>query len=116
MFKRGDRERLMDMLEAMNRAITYTANMSYEDFLKDAKTQDATIRALEILGEASKEVSEQVKVQYPTIPWSSVARQRDKLIHHYFGVNLDIVWETIMSDIPDLRLQINQVLMGFSEI
>jgi len=63
----------MDMLEAIDRAITYTANMSYEDFLEDAKTQDATIRALEILGEASKEVSETIKAQYPTIPWRSIA-------------------------------------------
>ncbi|MBD2162701.1 DUF86 domain-containing protein [Limnothrix sp. FACHB-1083] len=116
MSKRGDRERLMDILEAIDRAITYTANMSYEDFLGDAKTQDATIRALEILGEASKEVSEPIKAQYPTIPWRSIAGQRDKLIHHYFGVNLDIVWETITLDLPNFRLQINQVLMRFSEV
>jgi len=110
MSKRGDRERLVDMLEAIDRATAYIENMSYEDFLADSKTQDATIRTLEILGEASKDLSEQIKVRFPNIPWRSIAGQRDKLIHHYFGVNLDIVWESISLDLPSLRLQISQVL------
>lgn len=95
MSKRGDRERLADMLQAIQRATTYVAGMSYEDFLGDIKTQDAAIRALEILGEASKDISGDLKTRFSEIPWKRIAGQRDKLIHNYFGVNLDIVWETI---------------------
>jgi uncharacterized protein with HEPN domain len=110
MSRRGDRERLADMLQAIQRATTYVAGMSYENFLEDIKTQDATIRALEILGEASKDISSDLKIRFPEIPWKSVARQRDKLIHNYFGVNLDIVWETITLDLPTLELQVAQAL------
>jgi uncharacterized protein with HEPN domain len=115
MSKRGDRERLADMLDAIQRSTTYIAGISYEDFLVDAKTQDATIRALEILGEASKEVSVDLKTRFPEIPWKRIAGQRDKLIHNYFGVNLDIVWETITLDLPALELQVMQVLEATGE-
>lgn len=106
MSKRGDRERLADMLQAIQRATTYIVGMSYEDFLGDIKTQDATIRALEILGEASKEISSDLKTRFSEIPWKSIAGQRDKLIHNYFGVNLDIVWGTITLDLPALEAQV----------
>ena len=116
MSKRGDRERLADMLQAIQRATTYVAGMSYGDFLGDIKTQDAAIRALEILGEASKEISGDLKTRFSEIPWKSIAGQRDKLIHHYFGVNLDIVWETIALDLPALELQVTQILTELGEI
>jgi uncharacterized protein with HEPN domain len=114
--KRGDRERLADMLQAIQRATTYVADMSYEDFLEDIKTQDATIRTLEILGEASKDISSDLKTRFAEIPWRSIAGQRDKLIHNYFGVNLDIVWETITLDLPALELQVAQALAALGEI
>ena len=60
---------------------------------KDLRTQDAVLRNLEILGEAIKLISEPIRKQYCDIPWSTVARLRDRLIHHYFGVNLDVVWD-----------------------
>ena len=85
MSRRGDRERLADML-------------------------DATVRALEVLGEASKDISLDIKTRFPEVPWKQIAGQRDKLIHNYFGVNLDIVWETITLDLPVLRLQVMQAL------
>jgi uncharacterized protein with HEPN domain len=116
MSRRGDRERLADMLQAIQRATTYVVGMSYEDFLGDIKTQDATIRALEILGEASKDISGDLKTRFPEIPWKSIAGQRDKLIHNYFGVNLDIVWETIALDLPALESQVTQALTELGEI
>jgi uncharacterized protein with HEPN domain len=106
MSRRGDRERLADMLDAIQRATSYVAGISYEDFLVDAKTQDATIRALEVLGEASKEISTDLKTRFPDIPWKRIAGQRDKLIHNYFGINFDIVWESITLDLPALESQV----------
>jgi uncharacterized protein with HEPN domain len=66
--------------------------MGYDEFLNDYKTQDAVIRNIEILGEAAKLLSEESRESYPDIPWKDIAGTRDKLIHDYFGVNIDIVW------------------------
>jgi uncharacterized protein with HEPN domain len=110
MSKRGDRQLLLDMLEALLRIRSYISGMSYEEFLSDLKTQDSVIRALEILGEACKGVSVKIKTDHPFIPWKNIAGQRDILIHNYFGINLDIVWETITLDLPSLELKVTQIL------
>ncbi len=65
--------------------------MAYEAFLKDLKTQDAVVRNLEIIGEATKQIPDEARQYAPHIPWKSIAGMRDKLIHQYFGVNLDVV-------------------------
>jgi uncharacterized protein with HEPN domain len=91
MSNRTDRDFLSDIQEAIHRIATYVAGMSYETFVADIKTQDAVVRNLEIIGEATKNLSEQLLRKYPDIPWKSMAGVRDRLIHHYFGVNLDIV-------------------------
>jgi uncharacterized protein with HEPN domain len=93
---------LKDILEATRRIKIYTENMEYASFLKDLKTQDAVVRNLEIIGEATKKISEQVRLQAPQIPWKNIARLRDRLIHHYFGVNLDIVWNIVKNDLAGL--------------
>ncbi|WP_199247440.1 DUF86 domain-containing protein [[Phormidium] sp. ETS-05] len=110
MSSRTQRECLTDMLDAIQRARTYINSMSYEEFSADLKTQDATIRTLEVLGEASKGLSADIKNRFSEIPWKSIARLRDKLIHNYFGVNLDIVWQVVTLELPALERQIMQVL------
>jgi len=77
--------------------------MNYEDFEADRKTINAVIRSLEIICEAAKKIPTEVRVRYPQIPWNEIAGMRDKLIHEYFGVDLEIVWETIQSDLTDLE-------------
>ena len=110
MSSRTDRDLLVDMIEAIRRVEVYVDQVEYQDFLVDIKTQDAVIRALEILGEASKGVSVSVKDSFPDLPWKSMAGLRDKLIHDYFGVNLDIVWEVATDRMSDLSTQIKQIL------
>lgn len=110
MSKRGDRELLSDMLESIRRVEVYINQGNYREFINDLKTQDAVIRALEILGEASKGISPTVKEQFPDVPWKFMAGMRDKLIHEYFGVNLDIVWEVATDSLPDVFLQIEYIL------
>ena len=102
MSKRTDRDFLSDIREAIHRISTYVAGMSYETFVADTKTQDAVIRNLEIIGEATKNLSEQLRTKYPDIPWKSMAGVRDRLIHHYFGVNLDIVWQIATIELPQV--------------
>ncbi len=84
--------------------------MTYESFMKDIKTQDAVVRNLEIIGEAVKNVSETTKATFPSISWSDLAKVRDKLIHHYFGVNFDIVWGILTETLPDLSKQIQDIV------
>jgi len=115
MSKRGDRELLIDMLESMRRVQMYVDGLEYQDFINDLKTQDAVIRALEILGEASKRMSPSIKSQFPDVPWKLMAGMRDKLIHEYFGVNLDVVWEVVTNNLPALFSQIECILSGEAE-
>ena len=76
-------------------------------FIKDSKTQDAVVRNFEILGEAVKNLSPEIKKRNPTIPWKKIAAMRDKMIHEYFNVNLEITWEVVEKYLPDF-LEKNQ--------
>ncbi len=110
MFKRTDREFLSDILEAIHRIRAYTAGMTFEAFLKDTKTQDAVIRNLEIIGEATKRLSDEVRQRYPAVPWRSMAAVRDRLIHDYFGISLDVVWEIVSVELGEVALQVEGIL------
>lgn len=92
MSKRGDRESLSDIKEVIKRIKTYMEKIDYTKFLQDSKTQDAVVRNLEIIGEAVKNISTEIKKKNKDIEWKKIAGMRDKIIHFYFGVNLDIVW------------------------
>ncbi len=110
MSKRADTDFLNDSKEAILRINVYVENLSYEEFLNDIKTQDAVVRNLEIIGEAIKNISEELKDKYPRVPWKDLAGVRDKLIHHYFGVNLDIVWNIVKEELPGIILQLEEIL------
>ncbi len=110
MSERADVEFLTDTKEAVLRINSYTENLSYERFLEDKKTQDAVVRNLEIIGEAAKNISEELKKKYPHIRWKDLAGVRDKLIHHYFGVNFDIVWNIVKQELPEVLSQLEEIL------
>jgi uncharacterized protein with HEPN domain len=112
MSKRGNVELLSDIKEAITRIRTYIKGMSYREFLDDIKTQDAVVRNLEIIGEATKNLSDELKSEYPGIPWKQQARLRDRLIHHYSGVNYDIVWDIATEELPEVLHQIEAILKG----
>lgn len=84
--------------------------MTYDAFLTDIKTQDAVVRNLEIIGEAAKNISEETRTKYNQIPWRSMAGTRDRLIHHYFGVNLDIVWQIVTDELPRTAEHLKKIL------
>ena len=110
MSKRSDIDYLQDMLEAISRMSNYCKQLPYEEFLEDPRTQDAVVRNLEIIGEAVKNLNESLKEKHSDIPWKSIAGIRDRLIHDYFGVNLDIVWGVVQEDIPNLKLKVKSIL------
>jgi uncharacterized protein with HEPN domain len=84
--------------------------IKFSDFEKDEKTQFAVIRALEILGEATKKIPRTVRNEHPDIPWREMASIRDKLTHDYVGINIKVVWATVKDDIPDLLPRIKKVI------
>ena len=88
----------------------YTEKISKNDFKNDAKTQDAVIRKLEIIGEAVKNLPASFKNKNPEIPWKKIAGTRDVLIHEYFGVDVNMIWIVIKEDIPKLKKQIKKIL------
>jgi uncharacterized protein with HEPN domain len=110
MSKREDSACLQDIRLAILRILDYVRGMEESEFLSDTKTQDAVLRNLEIIGESAKLVSGELKERYDQVPWRSMAQLRDRLIHHYFGVNLDIVWGVIQQDLPVLLPQIESIL------
>ena len=99
-----------DILDAMGKAELLLLNMTYDEFEADFRTNYAAVRALEIIGEATKRLPMSLREQYPTIPWKDMAGMRDKIIHGYDDVNLRIVWDTIKKRIPKVKPQIQQIL------
>ncbi|MHC4494812.1 MAG: HepT-like ribonuclease domain-containing protein [Planctomycetota bacterium] len=110
MSKRSDLDSLGDCREAILRIDAYVKGLSYDTFSDDTKTQDAVVRNLEIIGEAVKNVSGELKGKYPRVHWKDLAGLRDKLIHHYFGVNFDIVWNVIAEEMPGVLLEFEGIL------
>lgn len=85
-------------------------DMTKEDFLNDETLKRATVRSLEIIGEASKKIPADFKVRWDTIEWRNMAGMRDRLIHDYMGINYSIVWDVIKNKIPELNMQITKVI------
>lgn len=102
MSEQRDNRKLQDIAECINRIELYTTGMDYDTFMEDIKTQDAVVRNLEIIGEAVKKLSDEFKEENNHVSWREIGKLRDKLIHHYFGINFDIVWSIIQNDVPVL--------------
>ena len=101
---------LDDMIDAVDKAEKFIAGLDYDGFISDDKSVFAVIRALEIIGEASKRIPNQVKKEHPNIAWREIAGMRDKLTHDYFGVDAKVVWRTVKDDLPGLRSALIQIL------
>jgi uncharacterized protein with HEPN domain len=97
------------ILESIEKIESYTKDHSKRDFSKNNLVQDAVIRNFEIIGEASKKVSKDLKLKFPSISWKDISGMRDKLIHDYMGVDVDVLWTTIKKDLPLLKTQILEI-------
>jgi len=92
-----------DIMNSADEAILFVEGMTFDEFRVDRKTINATVRSLEIIGEATKHIPDSFRSLNPSIPWRQMAGMRDRLIHGYFGVDLEIVWETILHVLPQLH-------------
>ena len=101
---------LKDILDAIEKIEEFVDDMSFEEFIKDDKTVSAVIRKLEIIGEATKHLPAELRKKYPDLPWSSMAKLRDRLIHGYFVVDHEIVWNVIKKELPLLKPKLEKIL------
>jgi len=101
---------LKDILATIEAIEAFVEDMDFESFRDDDKTSSAVIRKFEVMGEASKNVPDRLKEQYPSIPWKEMAGMRDRLIHFYFGIDYGLVWETIKNRIPAIKPLLSKIL------
>lgn len=101
---------LEHILDAISNAEQFVEGVTKEEFFENKEKQYAVLRALEIIGEAAKNLSRGLKAKNREIQWRDIVGMRDKLIHGYFGINLNLVWETVKKNLPDLKRQIFKVL------
>ena len=111
---RDDRERILDVLEAIERVERY-AQRGKAAFEEDELIQNWMLRHLEVIGEACRGVSETLKREHPEIPWSEIVGMRNILAHRYFGIDLEVVWAAIAGDVPRLKRQAWALLAEISE-
>lgn len=97
-----DAIRLRHLVDAAAKAVEFASNRKREDLTEDELLRLALTKLVEIVGEAAKQISPATKAKHPDVPWSAAARMRDRLIHHYFDINLDVLWSTVTEDLPSL--------------
>ena len=98
-----------DMLDSIKNAADFTKGMTYEKFFKDTKTTHATVRCLEILGEAAKNIPEHIKEKHSDIPWKKIIGLRNRVAHEYFGIDLKLVWKIVNEELPILKTQVQKL-------
>ena len=113
--KRDLRLFIEDILTSIKLIENYIGNTSKEDFGNNQELKDSTVRRLEIIGEAVKNIPDNFREKYPDISWRKIAGLRDIIIHAYFNIDLDITWEIIKKDLPDLKMKILKIKKDFEE-
>lgn len=110
----SDERTILDYLEDISNAIadirSFVHDMSADAFMADKKTINAVVRSLEVIGEATGKIPTDIRMRYPDVPWDEIIGMRNRLIHEYFGVDLDIVWQTIQDDLAALKTAITTML------
>lgn len=99
-----------DILDCINKIETFVEGMDFQQFAQDDKTASAVIRKLEIIGEASKIVPDSIKQKFSQIPWKEMARMRDKITHHYFDIDYEVVWKILKEELPKVKPHIVKIL------
>jgi uncharacterized protein with HEPN domain len=110
---KGDQARLLHILDAISEIEDYTNDLNFEGFFRSSMARFASIKQLEIIGEAANHISPEIIDKYSDVEWRRIIALRNILIHEYFGVDAKIVWDIIKEDIPNLKLSIGLILTAF---
>lgn len=108
--KREHIDYLRDVLEAAGKARQFLEGVSFSEFRANEEKIYAVVRALEIIGEATSHIPASVRTRYPELPWPDIVGMRNKLVHEYFGVDLEVVWRAVHDDLPPLEAAISRIL------
>ena len=106
---------LRDILDSIRDVREFIKGMKYSEFVLDKKTNYAAVKALEIIGEATKNIPASLRRKYPEVPWSKMAGIRNRLVHEYFGIDYRIVWQTITQDIPPIEPALMEMLKEYDK-
>ena len=106
---------IRDVLDCINKIEEFVGNMNFDEFVKDDKTSSAVIRKLEIIGEATKNIPKHIRQRYKDVPWSDMAKMRDKITHFYFGIDYEVVWKVIKERLPEIKPIIHKILDEMEE-
>lgn len=101
---------LSDIREAIEKIDEFVKPMSFEAFSRDARTIDAVVRNIEVIGEAARHIPENLRLAYPTVPWKQIVGARAKVVHEYFGIDIEIIWKTIQEDLPILKNEVEVMI------
>lgn len=107
---------LEDISERIEKINLYIEGMSFEDFKKDDKTVSACIREIEVIGEATKQIPKEITEKFNDLPWSLMAKMRDKLIHWYFEIDEEIVWKVAVDKLPSIKEQIDNIISELTKV
>jgi uncharacterized protein with HEPN domain len=111
----GDKQRLLHILEAIEEIENYVSGVNFDAFLQNSMMRFASVKQIEIIGEAANNISEEVKNKFTEIQWRQITGLRHVLVHEYFGVDSKLIWQIIADDIPELKIKIKEVLLSISE-
>ena len=103
-------EYLFHMMDEINYLRSHTKGLTRDKFFNDETLQRAFVRSIEIIGEATKKLPDELKQNYPNIEWKAIAGMRDRLIHDYFGIDYEIVWDVVINKIPQLHIEIQRII------
>ncbi len=109
MSKRENRELVLDILEAIEKIFRYTEGMSYESFSADEKTIDAVVRNVEIMGEAANRIEKELREKYPLVEWRKIIGLRNRIVHKYFGIDIEIIWTIIQENLNLFRRELQEM-------
>lgn len=112
---RNDKLYIYDIADCCKKIEQYISGINETEFHNNQMLQDALVRNIEIIGEAAKNLSEELRENNPQIAWRDIMRMRDKIVHHYFRLNLDTVWQTVTQDIPKLKPAIDIIFKTIPE-